>query len=280
MVHNRTCGMWIRPFYFSAAGLQNVAAELSRPYRAANPFPHAVIDGLVPDDVIDGLLAEFPGVDHGAWTRHDDRHQRKLQGHRRELHGPFTRQILNEFMSVEFLEFLEALTGITGLITDPSMLAGGLHQSGPRGYLKIHTDQTFEPRLRLERRVNVILYLNRDWSSTFGGELELWDAERRSCVTTIAPLAGRLVIFNTDTPSWHGHPQPLTCPAGTTRRSVALYYYATPAGVSGTGAPTSERWPGTGYLLHLTKNYVTDMLPPAWASKLTRRRTPLKGPAR
>jgi hypothetical protein len=277
---DRSCGTWIRPFHFSSDELQAVAARRAQSYRSATPFPHAVIDGLVPDGVIDGLLAEFPGLDDDAWTRYDDRHQRKLQGHRRELHGPFTRQILAEFMSAEFVAFLEALSGIAGLITDPSMLGGGLHQSGPGGYLKIHTDQTFEPRLRVERRVNVIFYLNRDWSSSYGGDLELWEAERNSCVKTIAPLAGRMVVFNTDMPSWHGHPRPLACPPGTARRSLALYYYTIPAGAPRPGVRSSDRWPGAGYRLHLTKNYVSDMLPPALVSKLTRWRHSSNGSPR
>jgi hypothetical protein len=266
----RKHGEWIRPYFLSPEKLQELAIELAPAYRVAAPFPHAVIDGLVPDDVIGGLLDEFPGLDDAAWTRHHDRHQRKLQGHRRELHGPLTRQIIDQFMSAEFLAFLEALTGIEGLITDPSMLGGGLHQTGPAGYLNIHTDQTYEPRLRLERRVNMILYLNRDWSSSYGGDLELWDADRRSCVTTIAPLDGRMVVFNTDTPSWHGHPRPLNCPTGTSRRSVALYYFTSPVGTTRSGLRSSDRWPGPGNRLHVTKNYVSDMLPPALMARLIR----------
>jgi hypothetical protein len=270
MADNRNRGEWIRPFFFSPDELKKLAIERAPSYRIARPFPHAVIDGLVPDDVIDGLIAEFPGLNDAAWTRYDDRHQRKLQGHRRELHGPFTRQIIDEFMSAEFLAFLETLTGIDRLITDPAMLGGGLHQTGPGGFLNIHTDQTFEPRLRLERRVNMILYLNRDWSPSYGGDLELWDADRRSCVTTIAPLAGRVVVFNTDMPSWHGHPHPLDCPIGTTRRSVALYYFTSPVGSTRPGSRSSDRWPGRGNRLHVTKNYVSDMLPPSWVSRLSR----------
>ncbi len=251
----RKRGEWIRPYSFPPEELQKLAIERAPSYRVAVPFPHTVIDGLVPDDVIAGVLAEFPGLDDAAWTRHHDRHQLKLQGHRRELHGPLTRQIIDQFMSAEFLAFLETLTGIEGLITDPSMLGGGLHQTGPGGYLNIHTDQTYEPRLRLQRRVNMILYLNRDWSSSYGGDLELWDADRRSCVTTIAPVAGRMVVFNTDVPSWHGHPQPLHCPIGTSRRSVALYYFTSPVGTTRSGLRSSDRWPGPGSRLHVTKNY-------------------------
>jgi len=35
----------------------------------------------------------------------------------------------------------------------------------------------------------------------------------------------RCVIFNTTDFSFHGHPDPLTCPEGRTRKSLAMYYY-------------------------------------------------------
>src|SRR5258706_671196 len=70
MVDDRKRGEWIRPFYFSPDELQSLAIERARSYQGARPFPHGVFDGLIPEDVIDGLLAEFPALDDGAWTRY------------------------------------------------------------------------------------------------------------------------------------------------------------------------------------------------------------------
>jgi hypothetical protein len=39
-------------------------------------------------------------------------------------------------------------------------------------------------------------------------------------------VAGRLAVFSTTDFSFHGHPDPLTCPEGRSRRSIALYYFS------------------------------------------------------
>jgi hypothetical protein len=44
----------------------------------------------------------------------------------------------------------------------------------------------------------------------------------------IDPIFNRCVIFTTTDTSYHGHPVPLTCPPGVTRKSLALYYYSVP----------------------------------------------------
>jgi hypothetical protein len=41
----------------------------------------------------------------------------------------------------------------------------------------------------------------------------------------ILPLFNRMAIFSTTSTSYHGHPDPLTCPPDRTRKSLALYYY-------------------------------------------------------
>ncbi len=52
------------------------------------------------------------------------------------------------------------------------------------------------------------------------------------CVSSVLPLIGRAVVFNTDTYSYHGHPEPLNTPEHRSRRSLALYYYSMPQGVA------------------------------------------------
>jgi hypothetical protein len=43
---------------------------------------------------------------------------------------------------------------------------------------------------------------------------------------SIAPELNTVVVFSTDDTSFHGHPDPLVCPGGITRDSIALYYYS------------------------------------------------------
>jgi len=250
--------------------LGRLAEAQSHSYHAARPFPYVVVDGLMDEAVLDELSEEFPAPDHPGWQRHDDRRQRKLQGHRSELHGPTTRCVLHELMSAEFLGFLEQLTGVEGLIGDPWLESCGLHQVEPGGFLKVHSDLTFHPHLRLARRVNLILYLNRDWPPSYGAPLEFWDAEAKVCVQRIEPIWGRMVIFSCDAPALHGHPEPVACPAGMTRRSLAVSYNTVPADVSRFGPRPADRWPGRGDRWLVTRNYLAEMLPPSVVSRISR----------
>jgi 2OG-Fe(II) oxygenase superfamily len=126
---------------------------------------------------------------------------------------------------VTFLQFLETLTGFGGLIPDMNFEGGGLHQIERGGFLKIHLDSNTHPRFPLARRINLLLYLNRDWREEYHGQLELWDKEMSCCVHKILPVFNRCVIFTTSDLSYHGHPDRLECPPGMTRKSIAVYYY-------------------------------------------------------
>lgn len=117
------------------------------------------------------------------------------------------------------------MTGIQGLIPDPYFLGGGFHQTTNGGKLDVHTDFNLHKELTLERRINVLIYLNRDWREEYGGCLELWNSGMRECVRKIAPEFNRTVVFSTTESSWHGHPEPVQHPDALPRRSIALYYY-------------------------------------------------------
>ena len=113
------------------------------------------------------------------------------------------------------------------LIADPSLEGGGLHQSARGGFLNMHADFTVHPHNRnWQRRANLILYLNEDWEPEYGGDLELWSTDMKRCVEKVSPIANRVLIFTTDATSFHGHPEPMRCPEGTARRSLALYYFS------------------------------------------------------
>ncbi|HEY4640243.1 MAG TPA: 2OG-Fe(II) oxygenase [Thermoanaerobaculia bacterium] len=204
-------------------------------YISGDPFPHIVMDGLFDDADLDTVLAEFPSPDETKWMRFDNPQEKKLGFfYATSTIGDTVRRFLDAMNSFEMLLFLEALTGIEGLIPDPYFGGGGLHQIEPGGFLKIHADFNVHPKLHLDRRLNMLIYMNKDWREEYGGHLELWDAEMRSCRKRILPLFNRTVVFSTSDRSYHGHPHPLTSPAGVTRKSVSLYYYTA-------GRPESER---------------------------------------
>ena len=91
--------------------------------------------------------------------------------------------------------------------------------------LKVHADFNKNRFLGLDRRLNLLIYLNKDWEESYGGHFELWNKDMTKCEKKILPLFNRMAMFSTTTYSYHGHPSPLTCPPGRSRKSIALYYY-------------------------------------------------------
>ncbi|HVE40521.1 MAG TPA: 2OG-Fe(II) oxygenase [Planctomycetota bacterium] len=210
---------------FTDERYDRMAKDHAASYVSADPFPHTVIEDFLPGPVADRLLEEFPDPNKIDWKRQENPRSKKLSTEVLDGVNAFTYQLLHHFNSPSTLKFLERLTGIKGLVPDPYFVGGGLHQIERDGYLKIHADFNMHPALKLDRRINLLLYMNKDWKEEYGGHLELWDRTMSKCVKKVLPVFNRCVVFNTLDWAYHGHPEPLTCPPGWTRKSLALYYY-------------------------------------------------------
>jgi hypothetical protein len=196
-------------------------------YASTKPYPFIVIDDFLPPAIADEVLAEFPSPRSEIWhrCRTADQHNKLALSHESMMPSAI-RTLIHELNSGFFLEILEELTGIGNLVADTKLVGGGLHQIERGGKLNVHVDYSHHPGNRLNRRLNLILYLNRDWRDEYGGHFEIWDRHVKQCEHRIAPLFNRCVIFSTTRFSYHGHPDPLTCPEGMSRKSIALYYYS------------------------------------------------------
>lgn len=216
-------------FVFEKPALMDLAYRHKDTYNNAEPFPHVVIDNFLPERVANRVLAEFPNPQSPVWSARDPIHQpQKLDmgsAERLVIAPPYIQSILFLFNAYAMIEFLEALTDIAGLIPDPHLTGGGMHQTLSGGSLAIHADFNYVKKLKLYRRINVLLYLNKSWKDEYGGHLELWNPNMTHCVTKILPIFNRCAIFNTSQSSYHGHPEPLNIPKHMTRKSLALYYY-------------------------------------------------------
>jgi hypothetical protein len=219
-------------------------AALRETYIHARPFPHIVLDGLFPDEVLEGVLADFPRPEEMG-SRFDNPMEKKL-GYTCETP---VRDRLRDFLwtmsSAPVLQFLQALTGIDGLIPDPYFGGAGPHQVERGGFLKVHVDFNWHPLLKLDRRLNLLVYLNKDWQEEHGGHLELWSRDLARCEQRILPVFNRTVVFSTSEFSFHGHPAPLACPQGRSRKSVSFYYYTN-------GRPEEERSAPHDTIFHKT----------------------------
>jgi Rps23 Pro-64 3,4-dihydroxylase Tpa1-like proline 4-hydroxylase len=209
---------------FDEAQCAAAGAALHERYIAAEPFPHIVIDDFLDRSLLVDIVENYPSREGKSYF---DRSQERLkyQYHAGDIDHGHTLNILSELNSRAFIAFLRELTGIKGLIADPYFSGGGLHETCNGGHLSIHADFNIHGVMKVERRLNLLIYLNEDWPEEFGGQLELWDKQMQKPVVEIAPLLGRAVIFNTSLDSYHGQPDPVSCPETRSRRSIATYYY-------------------------------------------------------
>jgi glycosyltransferase involved in cell wall biosynthesis len=201
-------------------------------YNQAQPFPHIVIDNFLPPSILNGVIDDFRNHNNWGWDNSDYSKDHQVK----KFFSPWnndgdatlpinTKLILNYFNSPDVISMLEKLTGIEGLIADPTLLGGGMHKIESGGKLSIHADSRKHAVTNNYRRINLLVYLNKEWNKEWGGSLQLWDKDMTTMVQDIQPLFNRVVIFNTGADTYHGHPHPLNTPNGMSRISLALYYY-------------------------------------------------------
>src|ERR1700732_3384228 len=243
----------------------------------AKPFPHIVFDDFFDPALVDQVLGEFPAPGAIRWQTFDNAQEIKLASSAEASFGPATGLFMYHLNSITFLEFLSRVTGISNLIPDPGFEGGGLHQIVPGGKLGIHADFNKHRNYNLDRRLNLLLYLNKDWRDEYGGHLQLWDRDMSRCEAKVLPLFNRVMIFGTTDFTYHGHPDPLQCPESMTRKSLALYYFSNgrPAEeVSGEHSTLFRSRHEAEFKLTLSqrlRRVVKDLVPPIVARWLQRR---------
>ena len=213
--------------------LATVASINRNNFKNSQPFSHVVLDDLFPAAILQKVIEEAPSRNAQNWTQWGsgsdvpDPALGIKMGISSELSvGPHTRDFMLQLNSNIFIQFLEILTNTKRLVGDPSFQGGGLHSTGSGGRLRVHADADRHPYGKpFHQTINMIIFLNRDWHASYGGNLELWARDGSVCMQQISPVFNRCVIFESGTNTYHGHPKPLACPVGRQRLSLASYYY-------------------------------------------------------
>jgi len=217
------------PWTFDRDAMVGLGARHARAFAEARPWSHVVIDGLLGEERSLAIAEGFPDAAHAGWKRRAYAEQARLgQLQRTNFHGVGgeLRWLLAELCGMAFLGFLGALLDRGDLIADPQFTGAGLMATERNGHLGVHIDFNRDSARRLDRVASTFYYVPRTWDAAWGGELELWDRERRACEVRIAPIRDRLVVTAYGEDHWHGHPTPLGCPDGVLRAVVAAHYYA------------------------------------------------------
>jgi len=195
------------------------------------PFSHVVVDDFLQSDTLSKILSEVNKL------RDDDAQSKYIDASSpyefnkyafNSNYGPYLKQLFIELNSTEFIKHIERITGVNNIIcNDISLHGAGIHRIKSKGFLQLHTDfNTYHSKNRLlDRRINLLIYLNPDWKPEYNGQLCLCDKNTNMCAKKIDPILNRCVIFNTTCSIIHGHPEPWNAPDHIARQSIAVYYY-------------------------------------------------------
>ena len=200
-------------------------------FRSADPFPHVVIDQFFSPTFCEQLIAEFPPFERGANLNEDG-----LPGGKstvEDIRSLGDTYVLADdlFRSAEFSSLMSDVTGIPDLLYDQLYVGGGTHENRPGQELDPHVDFNYHPHHGWHRRLNLIVYLNREWEVEWGGSIEFhedpWRPPEQNRIERVVPLANRAILFETSERSWHGFEvirQPQNHPP-ISRKSLAIYMY-------------------------------------------------------
>lgn len=201
-------------------------------FKSQRPFDHCIIDDFFSDEVAAKLENDFFSYSDERWYVYKNALEDKKVFNNWGSFPELTYQVFSELNSPDFLELLSNELGET-FLPDPGLHGGGWHIHAKGGNLNPHLDYSIHPKLKLERKLNIIIYLSRSLEAGHGGHLGLWDHDetKRSpghLIKSIEPKYNRAVLFDTTQNSWHGISTPLIQPEDIYRKSIAIYYLREP----------------------------------------------------
>ena len=200
--------------------------RLRQDYATAQPFPYLVMDQLFPVDLLQNALQVFDLSTLNDVNIFHNQMQTKRSTSMATVLPPDVQKFFDIVHAAPFLRLLTRLTGITGLVPDPYLYGGGMHEVAGQGHFQVHLDFGYHPVTHLENRLALLTYLNTDWQVEDGGALELWHDAPRQQGVRISPSFARTVLMEQSARAWHGHPHGVR--EGRVRRALIAYFYTAP----------------------------------------------------
>lgn len=203
---------------------KEIGVSLAVDYQSRTPYHYISVDNFLPLNVLERVREE--ALSMGDKTPENASGNERLKtSFNPDRMPPYSKAVFQALNARPFLQFLEGMSGIKGLIPDPYFMGGGIHRTNTTGFLDIHADFNHHKVMNLERRLNLLIYLNPGWEAEFGGSFEVWSNDMSEKVASFAPIMNRMCCFSTGDDTMHGNPTPVNHPEGNPRLSIALYYY-------------------------------------------------------
>jgi Rps23 Pro-64 3,4-dihydroxylase Tpa1-like proline 4-hydroxylase len=200
--------------------------NLKKQFINAEPFEHIIIDNFLNNEYANKVHELFP-INYEDWHKYENPIEVKYTYDNINILPTELKNYFYYLSSKQIIDLFRRITNIDNLNYDEYLHGAGLHCHPRNGRLNIHLDYEKHPYSGKERRLNVILFLSKEWEDEWNGFNQLWDKEVTKCVKKTKPVFNRAIIFKTNDISWHGLPEKIMCPENVYRKSLA-YYYVSP----------------------------------------------------
>jgi dTDP-glucose 4,6-dehydratase len=199
--------------------------ELNENFLTADPFEHIIIPNFLNDEFAEQIYENFPtDINTDNWYEYNNPIEYKFANDKISTMPRSIKKLFNLLSTKQIIDKIHLLSGINNLEFDPYLHGAGLHIHRNGGKLDMHLDYEKHPFLDKERRLNIILYMSKDWKEEWNGETQLWDKDLSNCIAKSPVIFNSALIFKTNETSWHGLPEEIKCPEDILRKSVAYYY--------------------------------------------------------
>lgn len=202
----------------------NDIGTLKAKYIQALPFEHIKLDNFLKDEYAEEIYKGFP-TDFENWHKYYNPIEVKYANDDIDNMNESIKKLFYLLSTNQLIDVFSELTGIEDLEYDPYLHGAGLHSHPRYGRLNMHLD--YEKHIILknkQRRINIILFMSKDWKEEWNGDNQLWSSDMKECVVKTYPRFNSAIIFKTDEITWHGLPEKIMCPEGVFRKSFAYYY--------------------------------------------------------
>jgi len=199
--------------------LKNIAIE-------SKPYDHIVIDDFFNTEHALNFYEEVQNFSIDELWVYENSFERQRVMNKWDQFGPKIYQSFYELCDHNIEKLFSQLFKVN-VRADIGLHGGGVVLYPTGGKLNVHLDYETHPKLGAVRNLNLLVYLNPNWDSHWGGGLNLYSENNDGTLKlekSIECKFNRAVIFNTDQNSWHGLPSKIDCPSDQARTALNFYY--------------------------------------------------------
>jgi Rps23 Pro-64 3,4-dihydroxylase Tpa1-like proline 4-hydroxylase len=197
--------------------------EKNKEFRSAEGFPHIIIDNFLQTDIAEALFENFPDRENMRKS-YKNLNENKTEGSGFDEYHHYFKAVRSELGTEKFRTAFSKLTGIDNLIIPEDHRGSGVHQGFDGSFLDVHVDFSIHPTLQKHRRLNLLIFLNKNWKEEYGGHCEFWDKDVKNMIGNALPILNRAVIFECNQVSFHGY-STINIPKDESRKSFYSYFY-------------------------------------------------------